>query len=74
MKKILLLVCVLTTSAIFAQDCTIPATLPYFEDFSNGAPACWEYENTDGTNPVWTYNDSVDITGDGTNDPVVLMI
>ncbi|WP_432409953.1 T9SS type A sorting domain-containing protein [Rasiella sp. SM2506] len=56
------------------QDCTTAATIPYTEDFSAGTPECWDYENTDTSNPVWTYNNAVDITGNGTNDPVLVLI
>jgi photosystem II stability/assembly factor-like uncharacterized protein len=52
-----------------STDCSVAATVPYLEDYSNGDPACWAYENTDGIDPEWAYNDSVDIDGDGTNDP-----
>ncbi len=76
MRKLLLLllVCVSSVTSSFAQDCTIAAPLPYLEDFSNGEPACWEYENTDAAAPEWAYNDGIDLTGDGTNDPFVGLI
>ncbi len=74
MKNLLLLALLAFTITGFAQDCTVAATVPYSEDFSNGDPACWTYENTDGANPVWAYNSSVDITGDGTNDPLLVII
>ena len=50
------------------------ATAPYFEDFSNGNPPCWQYEDTDMSSPTWGYNDGVDITGDGTNNPIIAAI
>ncbi|WP_189342868.1 T9SS type A sorting domain-containing protein, partial [Ulvibacter litoralis] len=56
-----------------AQDCTEAAVTPYYEDFSNGSPACWEYEDADNQNPVWAYNNTTDISGDGTNDPILIM-
>tara|TARA_R100000935_G_scaffold1517_1_gene4848 strand:- start:25267 stop:28281 length:3015 start_codon:yes stop_codon:yes gene_type:complete len=68
------LLLILGMVASLAQDCSIAATLPYSEDFSTGTPECWEYEDTDNMNPVWTYNDGVDITGNGTNDPVMVTI
>ncbi len=74
MKNLLLLVILAFSVTGFAQDCTVAAAVPYSEDFSNGDPACWTYENTDGSNPVWAYNNSVDITGDGTNDPLLVII
>ncbi len=76
MKKILVLlvVCIASIGSIYSQDCTVAATLPYLEDFSNGEPACWEYENADAAAPEWAYNNGIDLTGDGTNDPFVGLI
>ena len=75
MKQLVTLLFLFTTIlASQAQDCTMAATIPYFEDFSAGTPDCWTYEDTDNANPVWTYNNGVDITGNGTNDPVMVMI
>lgn len=59
--------------SLMAQDCETAAPLPYYEDFSAGTPECWSYENTDASAPVWAYNNTVDITGDGTNDPILVL-
>ena len=74
MKNFLLIIFLAFSTVGFAQDCTVAATVPYNEDFSAGAPACWTYENTDNANPVWGYNNSIDLTGNGTNDPFVGLI
>ncbi|RFN60019.1 T9SS type A sorting domain-containing protein [Marixanthomonas ophiurae] len=76
MKKllVLLLVSVSSVTSTFAQDCTVAATLPYLEDLSNGDPACWEYENTDAAAPEWAFNNGIDLTGNGTNDPFMGLI
>ncbi|OAB75762.1 T9SS type A sorting domain-containing protein [Cochleicola gelatinilyticus] len=60
-------------SFAIAQDCETAATLPYYEDFNTGTPQCWSYENTDATAPVWAYTSGVDITGDGNNDPILVL-
>ena len=67
----LVLLGIFTTAA---QDCNTATTVPYFEDFSTASPECWQYENADSAAPEWSYNDGVDITGNGTNDPVLVMI
>lgn len=56
------------------DPCSTTLSVPYFEDFSNGEPDCWAYINSDNKNPVWAYNEAQDINGDGTNDPVMLIM
>ncbi|MDC7999875.1 T9SS type A sorting domain-containing protein [Aequorivita todarodis] len=74
MKNLLLIIFLAFSAVGLAQNCTVAATVPYSEDFSAGAPACWTYENTDNANPVWAYNNSIDLTGNGTNDPFVGLV
>jgi len=62
-----------TCMMVTVATCT-PVSTPYFEDFSNGDPACWATENLDSTTPVWAYNNTEDIDGDGTNDPIMGLI